>query len=160
MQCRQIVGKTWGNKTIYDKMDIRSYDTSNHVVCSGAWDQTWARGQLNYDGFLVLWSPKQTEKMLQFGPKNDVISKKKVFTEIVTVLSVGFRWSPKKKRSLGFTCWCLSVISMGPLKPTAPRWASLKPMGSGVIVPPAPLSAALVVCVCVLGWRSQQKVSS
>ena len=33
MQCRQIVGKTRGNKTIYDEMDIHSYDTSNHVVC-------------------------------------------------------------------------------------------------------------------------------
>ena len=44
MQCRQIVGKTWGIKpsmmkwiytamTIYDEMDIHSNDTSNHVVC-------------------------------------------------------------------------------------------------------------------------------
>ena len=32
IQCRQIVGKTW-EKTIYDKVDIHSYDTSNHVVC-------------------------------------------------------------------------------------------------------------------------------
>ena len=32
MQCRQIVGKTWGNKTIYDEMNIHSNDTSNHVV--------------------------------------------------------------------------------------------------------------------------------
>ena len=31
-QCRQIVGKT-GNKTIYDEMDVHSYDMSNHVVC-------------------------------------------------------------------------------------------------------------------------------
>ena len=29
MQCRQIVGNT----TIYDEMDIHSYDTSNHFVC-------------------------------------------------------------------------------------------------------------------------------
>ena len=27
MQCRQIVGKTWGNNTIYDEMDIHSCDT-------------------------------------------------------------------------------------------------------------------------------------
>ena len=33
MQCRQIVGKNVGNNTIYDEMDIHSYDTSNHVVC-------------------------------------------------------------------------------------------------------------------------------
>ena len=32
-QCTQIVGKNVGNKTIYDEMDIHSYDTSNHVIC-------------------------------------------------------------------------------------------------------------------------------
>ena len=32
----------WRNKTIYDEMDIHSYDTSNHVVCMcvlGWWSQ-------------------------------------------------------------------------------------------------------------------------
>ena len=76
----------------------------------------------------------------QFGPKNDVISKKKkkkkkkVFTEILTVFPVEIRCSPKKKKCSGFSYWFLSVMSMGPLKPTA----FLKPMGPGVILPPAP----------------------
>ena len=35
--------------------------------------RTWARGQLKYDGIVVLWSLKLTEKMLLFGLKNDVI---------------------------------------------------------------------------------------
>ena len=42
MQGRQIVGKTLGNKTIYDEMDIHSYDASGHVVCMcglGWWSQ-------------------------------------------------------------------------------------------------------------------------
>ena len=43
----------------------------------GAESRTWARGQLKYDGFPVLWTPKQTGKMLQFCPNYDVISKKK-----------------------------------------------------------------------------------
>ena len=31
MQCKQIVGKTWGTKpSIY----IHSYDASNHVICT------------------------------------------------------------------------------------------------------------------------------
>ena len=42
--------------------------------------------------------------MLQFGPKNDVISKKKFFTEILTVFPVEIRWSQKKKGLHGFTC--------------------------------------------------------
>ena len=47
------------------------------AAARGAESQTWARGHLKYDGFPVLLSPKQAEKILQFGPKNDVISKKK-----------------------------------------------------------------------------------
>ena len=43
----------------------------------GAGSQTWARVQLKYEGFPVSWSPKQKGKMSQFGPKYDVISKKK-----------------------------------------------------------------------------------
>ena len=31
-----------GNKTIYDEMDIQSYDTSNHVVCM--YCMSWAGG--------------------------------------------------------------------------------------------------------------------
>ena len=79
------------------------------------------------------------------------LRKKKVFTEILMFFPVEIRCSPKikkiKKRFLGFTCWFLSVISMGPLKPTAflepigPLMGPLKSMGPGVIVPP--LSAAL-----------------
>ena len=66
----------------------------------GAGGRTWARGQLKYDGFPVLWSPIQTEKMPQFGPKYDVISlKKKVFNEILTIFPVEFRCSPKKRSS-------------------------------------------------------------
>ena len=67
--------------------------TNFERTVSGAGDQTWARGELKYDGIPVLRSPKQTEKMLQFGPKNDVISKKrkKVFTEGLTVFPVGIR---------------------------------------------------------------------
>ena len=64
--------------------------------------------------------------MLQFGTKNDVISKKKVFTKILTVFLVEIRLDDHQKKK---------VISMGPLKS----------MGPGIIVSPAPaLSAALI----------------
>ena len=39
----------------------------------GAESRTWAWDQLKYNGFPVLWTPKQTSKM----PLYDVISKKK-----------------------------------------------------------------------------------
>ena len=57
---------------------------------------------------------------LQFSPNYDVVSKKKVFTEILTVFSVKIRWSAKKRSSPKF------------------RWASFELMGPGVIVPPCP----------------------
>ena len=80
----------------------------------GAESRTWAHGQLKCDGFPVLWTSRQTEKMPQFCPNYDVISKKKVFTEILTVFPIEIKWSPtKKKRSSGLKCWLLSVISMG-----------------------------------------------
>ena len=41
--------------------------------------------------------------MLQFGPNNDVISKKKVFTEILMVFSAKIKGSPKKKKK-GLHC--------------------------------------------------------
>ena len=88
-------------------------------------------GQFKCDGIPVLWTPKQMETMPQFCPNNDVISKKKVFAEILTVFSVKIKWS-SKKRSEGLTCWFLSVIPMGPLL------GPLKPMGPGIIVSPLP----------------------
>ena len=110
--------------------------------------------------------------MLQFGPKNVAISKKKkrkkeeVFKEILTVFAVEIRWSPKKKtQTNGFSVeisWSpktkkkkdfrashanFSVSFLpGPLKPTAflKPMGPLKSMGPRVIVPPCPpLSAAL-----------------
>ena len=60
----------------------------------GAESRTWARDQLKYDGFPVLCTPKQTEKMPQFCPNYDVITKKKkkkVFTVILTVFPVQIR---------------------------------------------------------------------
>ena len=49
----------------------------------GTESRTWARVQLKYDGFLFFWTPKQIEKMPQFCPNYNVISKKKVFTKIL-----------------------------------------------------------------------------
>ena len=48
----------------------------------GAENRTWARGQLKYNEFPVLWTPQQTEKMPQFCPEYDVISKKKYSPKI------------------------------------------------------------------------------
>ena len=108
---------------------------------SAAGDQKWARGQLKYDGFPVslvrkmMWSPKKT---------------KKVFTKILTVFPVEIRCSPKKKKKKKKKVFRLHMLIsqchfdgpplelMGPLNPTA----FLKPMSPGVILPPAPLSAA------------------
>ena len=72
---------------------------SSSNMSRGAESRTWPRVQLKYDGFPFLWTPKQTEKMPQFCPNYDVISKKnkKLFTEILTVFPVEIRWSPKKK---------------------------------------------------------------
>ena len=78
----------WKKQTKADK---------KRMLCKST--RTCAWGQLKYDVFLVLWTPKQTKKMPQFCPKNDVISKKKkVFTEILTVFPVDIRWPPKKKK--------------------------------------------------------------
>ena len=118
--------------------------------------RTWARGQHKYYGFPVLWTPKQTEKMPQFCPNYDVISKKKkkkkAFTEILTVFPVEIWWSPNKKvfrphmlisqghfdgplSSSWALCW-----ARWSQRPSWSPWAGpLKSMGSGVIVPPCPL---------------------
>ena len=108
-----------------------------------AGSRTWARGQLKYDGFPVLWSPKRTEKMLQFRPKYDPKTAKN-------------KWSPKKKKVFELNMLISPCHFDGPsLKPMGPLLGSLKPtkpmgplnsMGPGVIVLPCPpLSAALVV---------------
>ena len=57
----------------------------------GSESRTWARDQLKYNGFPVVWTPKQTEKMPR--KKNE---KKKVFTEILTIFSAEIRWFLKK----------------------------------------------------------------
>ena len=54
-------------------------------VTRGAESRTWARGQLKCDGIVVLLSPKYAEKIMLIGPKNEVISKKNVFSKISTV---------------------------------------------------------------------------
>ena len=94
----------------------------------------------------MMWSPK----------------KKKVFTEILTVFLVEFRWSPlPQKKAFGLhmlISQChfngpphkpMSPL-LGPLKPTAPWWAPLEPMGplspwapKSLSFPDPPLSAAL-----------------
>ena len=61
--------------------------------------------------------------MPQFYPDFDVISKKQ-----------------KKNGLRSSTYWFLSVISMGPLKPTGPMMGPLKSIGPGLIVPAAPPS--------------------
>ena len=61
----------------------------------------------NIDGEnAVVWSEKRCDL------------KKKVFTEMLTDFPV-----KKKKKSSGFTCWFLSVISMGPLSSSWALWS-------------------------------------
>ena len=138
------------------------------IAGRGAKSRTWARGQLKYDRFPVLWTPKQMEKMLHFCPNYDVISKnknkkdlhnffsrncvisqkKKVFTDILTFFSVKIRWSQKKKvfrsHMLISQChfdWPLSSLwAHWSQRPSLSPWAPPKSMGSGVIVPLCPPS--------------------
>ena len=63
---------------IKDKIANKNWENFN-IRVRGAESRTWARGQLKYNGFPVLWTPKQTETMPQFCPnyEYDVISKKR-----------------------------------------------------------------------------------
>ena len=76
----------------------------------------------NMTDFRSVWSKKWC----------DLQKNKKVFIEILTVFLVEIRCSPKKeKRSSGFTCWFLSVISMGPLSILWARWSRRLPEAYG-----------------------------
>ena len=119
------------------------------LLSRGAESRTCARGQLKYDGFSVLWTRKQTEKMPQFCPNYDVISKKKkVFAQILRVFPVEIWWF--KKRVFRPQLLISQCHFDGPLwahwpyaEPTESNGlpeahGPLKFLGPGVIVPPAP----------------------
>ena len=134
---------------------------------NGAESRTWARGQLKYNEFPVLWTSKQTGKMPKFCPNFDVISKKKGLQVKMPLFSQDFevvskikglqvkmppfsrilRWSQKKK-VFGFPHADLSVsfrwaLCWAPWSQQAPWWVPLKPMGPlksmgpGSLSPPA-----------------------
>ena len=104
---------------------------------------------------------KTAEKMPQFCPNYDVISKKRVFTEILMVFPVEIRWSSKKRGVSGLTCWFLSIISMGPSRARGPSagpagpWVSKSPWAPGSLYPtaPPPLGGPMTTYCTIFQWQ-------
>ena len=134
------------NMVRYYNLACVTHLSINTITNRGAESRGWARGQLKYYASLVLCSPQQARKMAHSSPDFQVISKKKrkkVFTEIETVFLSEFMWFQKKKVfriSFRWALWSPLGPLMGPFKLMGP----LQSMGPGVIVPPAPLSEALI----------------